>query len=429
MNISPFHMAAIAVVAIDGLRVAGTNPPFITTDDYILSGVVDTQGQHWIVKYPRTDHAGTLLEAEGAAASALLEELRRGNLSFDVLHPEGWAAYEGRRAMVCPAPLGKTIDWSEFTSVHARELGRSLARLHSLDPAIFTSAGLPSYDAHAVHERLFTELDDASDAASIPAVLRRRWLNMLDDAALWNFSEVPLHGDLADENLLWSEGSLRTVIGFGEAYVGDPAVDIAPIMASLDASLFSEFFDSYQHSTSAKPDEHLLERATFMSEFALVQWLMHGILTHDDDICEEADAMLSELAADIEADPETAPSPAWHIESPALSGYSPTDAAYGDASAEEYPYAAGSADSDYAGDDYADSDCTDNDYVDDDYAGDDYALSPGVSSQTEPLSSQTERLSPLSAYRTTPATALTADLALTADAALTGDAAWSADEA
>lgn len=401
MNISPFHMAAIAVVAIDGLHVAGTTPPFTTTSDYILSGVVDTQGQHWIVKYPRTDHAGTLLEAEGAAASALLDELRRGHLSFDVLHPEGWAVYEGRRAMVYPAPLGKMTNWTDFTSVHARELGRSLARLHSLEPEIFTSAGLPSYDAHAVHDRLFTELEDATDAASIPAILRRRWLNMLDDSDLWSFVKVPLHGDIADENLLWSEGNIRTILGFGEAYVGDPAVDIAPIMASLDTSLFSEFFDSYQHNTSAPPDEHLLERATFMSEFALVQWLMHGVLTRDTAICDEADMMLNELAADIEADPETAPGPAWHIDSPALSDYSPTDRAYGDDIVTAHSHKSSSASGD---------------------AGDDYASSPGSSSADK-------HASPVFASHATPTTALTADLALTADMAYTADMAWSADEA
>lgn len=389
-------MAAIAVVAIDGLQVAGTTPPFITTNDYILSGIVDAQGQHWIIKYPRTDHAGALLEAEGSATAALLEQLRLGHLSFDVIHPEGWAVYEGRRTMVYPAPLGKSINWAEFTSVHARELGRSLARLHSLEPEIFTSAGLPSYDPHAVHDRLFTELDDAADATSIPAILRRRWLNMLDDSDLWIFAQAPLHGDIADENLLWSEGSLRTILGFGEAYVGDPAVDIAPIMASLDAHAFSEFFDSYQHNVGTPPDEHLLERATFMSEFALVQWLMHGILTHDRSVCKEANIMLKKLAADIEADPETAPGPAWHIESPVLSNYSSANEAYDDPENTEYSYALSPDNDDYASDD------------------DDLSL---------PSSPLSNHLSPVSTSRTTPETALTADLAYTADMA------WSADEA
>lgn len=106
--------------------------------------------------------------------------------------------------------------------------------------------------------------------------------------------------------------------------------------------------------------------------------------------------MLKKLAADIEADPETAPGPAWHIESPVLSNYSSANEAYDDPENTEYSYALSPDNDDYASDD------------------DDLSL---------PSSPLSNHLSPVSTSRTTPETALTADLAYTADMA------WSADEA
>ncbi|MCI6574849.1 MAG: phosphotransferase [Actinomycetaceae bacterium] len=347
MKLSPLHLAALAVAAVDGLNVAGTRPPYITTDDFMISGVIDSEGRHWIVKYPRTDQGGTSLEAESALASALIDELREGRLSFDVIHPKGYATLAGRRAVVYPAPLGKARRFETMDERYAREVGRTLAAIHSLNPAILTRVGLPAYDAAGVRERLLTELDDATEAARIPAVLRRRWLNMFDDDALWDFRTAAVHGDIADENFLWSETTIRTVVGFGEAHVGDPAVDIAPLLSSFSRSAFDEFFEAYSHTISGKQaaadspaltpdlpavsDPHVLERATLLSEFALVRWLMHGILTDDPEVIDDASTMLDQLALEIDSDPETSPGPAWHLDSPtAVHGDAIGDVVYGD---------------------------------------------------------------------------------------------------
>lgn len=296
------------------MQVAGTRPPIYHTADFAYTGVLDLEGRHWVVQYPLTDQGGTLLEAQAAVSGSLLEQLRLGNLPFDVMRPEGFASYEGRRAVVYPAPLGKPRSFESFTSADAREVGRIIGAIHSLPPQAFTSVGLPAYDAAAGRERLLTELEDATDAASIPAVLRRRWLNYLDDDQLWEFTAVPVHGDIADENLLWAQGTIRSVLGFGEARVDDPAVDIAPLLTSLDEAVFAEFVGTYRHVMRQADDAHLLERVSLLSEFALVRWLMHGVLTGDTTVIDDASVMLEQLAVEIEGDPELSPGPTWHVD-------------------------------------------------------------------------------------------------------------------
>ena len=311
---SALHLAALAVVAVGGLRVVSTCPPLRTTEDFAYTGVLDSEGRKWVVKYPLTDHAGTLLEAETAVASSLLEQLRAGNLPFDVMRPEGYAAYKGRRAVIYPAPLGVAKDFAALTGAEARELGRAIAAIHSMPAVTLSSAGLASYNSEQVRERLLTELEDASAESYVPAIVRRRWLNAFDDDELWQFTSVAVHGDPAAENFLWAEGAIRSTIGFGEAHVGDPAVDIAPIMAELSEAAFADFFESYQGAMRGGCDEHLLERSALMGEFALVRWLMHGVLTDDQEIIDDATVMLEQLAVEIDADPELSPGPAWHID-------------------------------------------------------------------------------------------------------------------
>ena len=125
------YLAALAVAAIDGLEAVSTRPPFVNTDDYVSGGVLDAHGRHWMVKCPKNSHAATIIEAEAALVPNLLQELRRGNLPFDILRPAGFVhAATGGRAVVCPQPFGTAIDWEDIGRDQAREIGRVIASIH-----------------------------------------------------------------------------------------------------------------------------------------------------------------------------------------------------------------------------------------------------------------------------------------------------------
>ncbi|MFY9262061.1 MAG: phosphotransferase [Actinomycetaceae bacterium] len=314
MQKSPFHLAALAVVAINGMQVVGVRGPHVVTPDFQYSGVLDSRGKHWIVKYPLHTHAATVIEAEASLAPALLEQLRAGYLPFDVMRPAGFARVAEGRAMVYLAPVGKARDFTKLDATGANELGRTLAAIHQLPVETISNSGMPVYDAPAVQERLLAEVNEAVSTGSIPGILRRRWLNALENPELWNFPTRVVHGDVAAEQFLWSEGTVSCVLGFGQAHVGDPAEDFTSLVAGVEESLFNAVLTSYRNALADDIDEHFFTRTILLSELAVARWLMFGIRTADSSIIAEAEAMLAEIAAEIEADPDLVPGPTWNVD-------------------------------------------------------------------------------------------------------------------
>ncbi|WP_216395476.1 phosphotransferase [Arcanobacterium phocae] len=315
MKMSPYHLAALAVVAVDGLNAVSIRGPYSSSPDFIFGGVLDSRGKHWVVKVPRNSHASTVIEAEAGLSPVLVDRLRQGQLPFDVMRPAGFAPLTNGRAIVYPQPLGKTFDFDSLTIDQAHELGRTLATIHQLDPATITDAGMPAYDSETVRKRLLTELTDANATGSVPAILNRRWENAVENTELWSFTPRVVHGDIAPDNILWSEDHVSCVLGFGEAHVGDPAYDFALLMSGIDESLFDAIVESYRNSLADDLDEHFFTRTVLLSEIALARWLMFGVRNSDHSIIHEAKEMMNELAEEISADPDLAPGPVWEVDS------------------------------------------------------------------------------------------------------------------
>ncbi|XCB30460.1 phosphotransferase [Arcanobacterium hippocoleae] len=199
-------------------------------------------------------------------------------------------------------------------SAYAHELGRTLAAIHSLSADVIERAGMPVYSADICRQRLLAELSDADAQAEIPAVLCHRWRDMLENQRLWNFTPCVVHGDFADENVLWSEHTVSCVVGFGEAHVGDPAADFSLLITDLSDENFAAVLESYQNAIGADVSEDFIERVTLLSEFSLLRWLMHGIRHGNTEVIDQAEDMLRTLAFDIELDPELVPGPGWEVD-------------------------------------------------------------------------------------------------------------------
>lgn len=305
VNITPLYLAALAVDAIPDLDAVGTRPPFVESEDFAIGCVLDSRGRRWVVKCPKNATAATSVEAEASLAPQLLEQLRAGNLPFDIVRPAGFAQVKGvGRAVVYPEPFGTAQEFDELDEAGARELGRALASIHNLPASVVDTACLPVYSAAELRERISVELDEADTSSFLPPVLRRRWDAVLADPELWSFEPRVVHGDVAGENFLWADGSITSVIGFSDSQVGDPAADFAPIVGYGD-DFFDRVRESYSHTGAAELDDAGVTRAQFHAEYALVRWLMFGKRTSQPEIIAEARDMLRDLADDVSS--ETTP--------------------------------------------------------------------------------------------------------------------------
>lgn len=309
------YLAAVAVSALQDVEIVATRPPFDETPDYLIGGALDSQGRHWVVKLPRHQLAGAALEAEAALADGLITAVDEGKLPFDVVRPKAFTTVsKGGRAMVFREPFGHPMPLERLTKAGAQSIGRALGALHELDPSIFSGGGVPVYDAAGLRKRLTTELEDVALTRMAPSSLLGRWDTWIADDSLWEINTVPVHGDMDEDNVLWSNGQVSAITSFGEAHVGDPASDFVWLANSLDEDMLDTVTEAYAMARGTGGDTHLLDRVALHSEFALARWLLHGVRIDSPDIINEARGMLVELDETIAADPMEVTGPRWQMD-------------------------------------------------------------------------------------------------------------------
>jgi aminoglycoside phosphotransferase len=197
---------------------------------------------------------------------------------------------------------GSTKSVEELSSgsdVLANEIGSALGAIHDLPHSLVRNADLPSYTPNEFRQRRLNELDQAATTGKIPAVLLRRWEHALEDVSLWRFNPCVVHGDLHEDNLLVDGQRVTAVTGWTDLRIGDPADDMAWLVASNEQSFVDAVLRHYTEARRDSPDSHLLRRAALSAEFALAQYLVKAVATGDGNMITEAEDMLSALADDI----------------------------------------------------------------------------------------------------------------------------------
>lgn len=299
---TPLSLAALAAVAVPGLDPARLALPQEETAELRTTGVIDTRGQHWEVIEPLDDATGAMLEAESEVLRRIGRLVDDGRLSFDVPRPAGSA----RLDKFGYAQVRSHLDGSPIVLENlfpgpglSAGLGRALGELHELPTTVISEAGLPVYDAQDVRQRWLNLLDEAAATGKVPAALLSRWELALEDASLWRFRPVVVHGDLVEENVLTAGGAVTGMRGLGQAHVGDPAEDLAWVYASAPVDCLDAIESAYDLTRSEGVDKYLRDRAELVSEMSLARWLMHGVRTEDPAIVEDAVSMLHDLADQV----------------------------------------------------------------------------------------------------------------------------------
>ncbi|MCU1516415.1 MAG: aminoglycoside phosphotransferase, partial [Pseudarthrobacter sp.] len=113
------------------------------------------------------------------------------------------------------------------------------------------------------------------------------------------FNPCVVHGDLHEDNLLVDGDRVTAVTGWTDLRIGDPADDMAWLVASNEHDFVDAVLAHYTSSRRDAPDAHLLRRAALSAEFALAQYLVKGLSAGNQDMIREAESMLTALAEDV----------------------------------------------------------------------------------------------------------------------------------
>jgi len=307
---SPLVLAALLSAALPDAKPVRAR--LLESDGDLDEAVVeDAAGARWVVRAPRRAAAGAALEREIALLGALARSGAH-TLPFGVPSVAGSAALpEGGRAVVLPQPVGRPVDLGALLPGPgtAASLGRAIAAVHELPPAVVEDAGLPVYEATDYRDRRLTELDRAAATGEVPPRLLGRWERALEDVGRWRFSPTVVHGDLVSDHVLVAEDLdapdgagaasdtlvVSALVGWGEAKVADPADDLAWLAAGASEEALESVMESYALARTETPDRHVAFRARLAGELALTRWLLHGVHLDDAEVVSDAARMLADL--------------------------------------------------------------------------------------------------------------------------------------
>ncbi|KQR82745.1 aminoglycoside phosphotransferase [Arthrobacter sp. Leaf337] len=301
MRRKPIELAAVATAAVPGLTPTAVSSAPDDPADFDSALLLDSEGKQWRVRSPRHAEASARLETEFMVLRAFAPGIR-AELPFLMPTVAGTVRQGALSTFVYSHLAGTTRSVEELTAGPeglAKEIGAALAAIHDLPRTLVSNADLPSYTPNEFRQRRLNELDQAATTGKIPPVLLRRWEHALEDVSLWRFNPCVVHGDLHEDNILVDGDRVTAVTGWTDLRIGDPADDMAWLVASNEQGFVDAVLSHYTSGRRDAPDAHLLRRAALSAEFALAQYLVKGLAAGNESMIGEAEEMLASLAEDI----------------------------------------------------------------------------------------------------------------------------------
>ena len=295
---SPLTLAALATSAVAGLDVVGA-AAFGSTGggDFDAAVITGRDGEHWIVRVPRSERAEQQQSADLVALRALSQGVR-ARLPFEVTVYAGQTPVDGTRAVVSRFVPGTPATLGGIDTALATSIGEAIAAVHALPTSLVTDAGLPAEAATDAHRTVLALVDRAAATGLVPAALLDRWERAGQDAGLWQYAPVVVNGDLGAGSFLASSGDVTGVLGWHGLRVADPARDLQWALAARRDGVADAVFDAYTRMRGSV-DRRLRQRATLHAELEVARWLLHGTAQRDTAIVDDAVRMMSRLVDDV----------------------------------------------------------------------------------------------------------------------------------
>ncbi len=289
----PFTLAALATSAVPGLTVFGAREH--TEDPRYAAAVIVTEDAELLVRVPRTQAAEVLQSAEVLGRAALTEG-PRGRLPFSIPETLGMTRAGETRAVV-----STLIDGERFAAEDLADdallllpIAETISAIHELPLSVAQNGGLPVHTAQDLRLIATRLIDRAEATRLLPETVLQRWQRTVEAAELWDFAPTTVHGSLDADQLRLSDGRITGVVGWGELAVGDPAQDLSWLLAP-GSDICDAVLARYSTLRNAGSIAHLRTRAALYHELEVARWLLHGTDAHDQEVTEDAVAMLDRM--------------------------------------------------------------------------------------------------------------------------------------
>ncbi|WP_449279722.1 phosphotransferase [Leucobacter sp. GX0328] len=302
----PFTLAALATSAVPGLEVLSVGPH--DEDTAYATAVIDTDRGELLVRVPRSGPAEVRQSAELLGLAALTEG-SRALLPFSVPETLGMTRAGETRAVVSTSLPGLRFAVEDLAedAILVPEIAKALAAIHDLPTTIAHHGGLPVRSSRELREQVGRLVERAEGTRLLPQTVRERWMSVLDSSEVWDFAPTMVHGSLDAAQLLVADDVIVGIEGWSEFGTGDPAVDFSWLIAA-GAGVFEAVVPRYGNLRSAGSLASLTVRARLYRELEVARWLLHGVEAHDQEVVDDAVAMLDRLVDSLISVPVAAAS-------------------------------------------------------------------------------------------------------------------------
>ncbi|WP_336991355.1 phosphotransferase [Leucobacter sp. VD1] len=289
----PFTLAALATSAVPGLVVFGVREH--EGDESFASAVIASEDAELLVRVPRTQAAEVQQSAELLGLAALTEG-PRSRLPFAVPETLGMTRAGDTRAVVSTMLPGSHFEAEDLShDAHLLQpIAEVLGAVHDLPTSVAQHGGLPIRSAQDLRLLTTRLIDKAEATRLLPETVLRRWRLTVETAEIWDFTPTVVHGSLDAEHLLVEDERITGVLGWSELSVGDPAGDLAWLLAAGSEVLDAVLARYAQHRNTGSLS-HLRVRAALYHELEVARWLLHGVESHDQAVIDDAVAMLDRM--------------------------------------------------------------------------------------------------------------------------------------
>ncbi|MFS8514083.1 MAG: aminoglycoside phosphotransferase family protein [Planifilum fulgidum] len=283
----PKQCLQIIQKAVSGFQIRSFRPIRDGWDFFVL----EVNGE-WMFRFPRRPKGIAQLKREAAFLEKASPHLPVSVPRYERICWHSEPPFGGYRKVtglsLSDAP---NIPTDVFT-----DLGCFLSALHSLPPeGVFPSDSVERADWVALwqrrvrlwEERVLRELDPFLESAVRGWF--RRLLEILDSSSV---RLTPIHGDLSADHVLIRCGRLSGVIDWGDACLGDPALDFAALWHELGETFAREVA---KHGTGGREGTFWL-RADLYRKLAPLHGLLHALEQGDGRLWEVNMRRLKETA-------------------------------------------------------------------------------------------------------------------------------------